>query len=120
MVRNYKPKKQKDLEKERKLTKACDKFLKDGSKISIAALAVEFGVSRMTLSDRISILSKGKAISKPGHPTELSIDEEKYLVQAIQYCGESCWPMGREAVIEIVKSFVSNTNRNTVFKEGRP
>ena len=50
----------------------------------------------------------------------MSYEEEREIAFALQYLGKVGQPISRPVVSDIVKSFIENIGRDSVFKHGKP
>ena len=114
MPRTYVPKKPR-IDQDN-FMKACDEVL--NGKMTRCAAADHYSISKTTLLRHLNTPKETKLVQ--GRNTELSADEEKYIVLAIQYCSDLGWPLGKDQVLDIVAEYVKSTNKKTRFKNGRP
>lgn len=89
--------------------------VKDGQ-MSVRAAAEHFEVPKSTLHNRVS----GAHGNVHGRPTELSEDEEKYMVEMVKQCGDWGFPFTQMDLQMFVKHYLDKKGANTRFIDNLP
>lgn len=57
---------------------------------------------------------------RAGRGTVLSEEEERYIVEALNYIAKFGYPMDRKDLQHIIKSYIQSVGRETPFKDNVP
>ena len=84
--------------------------------MSMREAAKRFGVAQSTLSTRVN----GISLERLGRPTTLSEFTETLLVKMLITCNDIGFSLTRPETLDIVESYLKETNQSQIFKNGRP
>jgi hypothetical protein len=86
-------------------------------KLSVRGASTKHGIPRSTLHDHLS----GTSTKRYGGPsTVLTAEEEKEIVRSCLVMQEFGFPLNRELVSRVVKDFLADRDRSSLFTQGIP